>query len=106
MRLFTIALLVPFLAHADVQRTWKAKCASCHGEDGKAQTDQGKKMQVADMTSAAWQKKLDDAAIKKAIADGVKREEGGVKKEMDAYGAKLKPEQITELITYVRGLGK
>jgi mono/diheme cytochrome c family protein len=113
MRFVTIALLVlcPLaVAHADAdpktQRLWKAKCASCHGEDGKAQTDQGKKMKVADMTAAAWQKKFDDAALKKAITDGVKREEGGVKKEMEPYGPKLKPEQVDALVAYVRGLGK
>ena len=26
-----------------VKRAWKAKCASCHGEDGKGDTEQAKK---------------------------------------------------------------
>ena len=54
-------LLVPKLALAQpsdpkTERLWKAKCASCHGADGKAQTEQGKKMAMHDITTAEWQK--------------------------------------------------
>ena len=38
----------------DIPALWKAKCASCHGEDGKAQTKTGKKEKINDMTSADW----------------------------------------------------
>ena len=108
-RLIQILLLVsPLTALADpaTERAWKAKCASCHGADGKGQTDQGKKMAVADMTTAAWQKELTDEKIKAAINDGVKREKGGVKQEMDGYKAKLKPEQVDALTAYIRTLKK
>jgi mono/diheme cytochrome c family protein len=108
-RLILLALLAaPVVAHADPQteRVWKAKCGSCHGPDGKAQTEQGKKMAISDMTTAAWQAKFDDAKIKAAISDGVKRDKGGVKQEMEGYKSKLRPDQIDALVGYIRGLKK
>jgi mono/diheme cytochrome c family protein len=94
-------------AQADkkTERLWKAKCASCHGADGKAQTDQGKKMQVRDMANAAWQKEVSDDAMRKAIKDGVQRNKDGVKQEMEAFGDTLKPDQIDALVQFIRGLG-
>lgn len=89
----------------DIERTWKAKCGSCHGNDGKAQTEKGKKEGVADMTTADWQKKFTDAQIKEAIEKGVKKEEGGKTKKMEGYAGKLKPEQIDELVKHVRAFG-
>ncbi len=109
MRWVLLAMfLVPSLAHADAatERTWRAKCASCHGADGKGQTEQGKKMQIADMTTADWQAKFDDAKIKAAISDGLKRDKNGVKQEMEAYKAKLRPDQVDGLVTYIRSLKK
>jgi mono/diheme cytochrome c family protein len=62
------------LARAEVdkktERTWKSKCASCHGADGAAQTDQGKKLGIKDYTTAAFQSANSDADLKKAIVDG------------------------------------
>lgn len=102
------AALVPLTARAEVdkktERTWKAKCASCHGADGKGKTDQGQKMQIADYTDAAWQKSKTDADIKKAITDGVKREKNGAKQEMEPYKDALAPEQIDQLVVYIRSL--
>jgi mono/diheme cytochrome c family protein len=104
-------LAAPTAAWADapnpqIERTWKAKCASCHGPDGKGQTEQGKKAAVSDMTTAEWQAKFTDAQIKAAINDGLKRDKGGVKQEMEAYKAKLRPDQVDGLVAYIRGLKK
>jgi mono/diheme cytochrome c family protein len=96
---------VAFADDAATERTWKAKCGSCHGNDGKAQTEKGKKDNIADITTAEFQKKVTDAQIKEAIEKGVTKEEGGKKKHMDAYAGKLKPEQIDDLVKYVRKLG-
>ncbi len=87
-------------------RLWRAKCASCHGDDGKGQTEQGKKMGISDMITPAWQKKFTDAQIKSAIENGVNETRNGKKVEMDAYKSKLRPEQIDALTAYVRALGK
>lgn len=102
------AALVPLAGRAEAdkktERTWKAKCASCHGADGKGQTEQGQKMAIADYTDPAWQKSKTDAEIKKAITDGVNREKAGKKQEMDGYKEKLGAEEIDKLAAYVRSL--
>ena len=89
---------------AKTARTWKAKCASCHGVDGKAATDMGKKLGIPDLTSKEWQKKVSDETMKKSINEGVKRE--GKPEGMDGFKDKLSPEQIDALVALVRGLGK
>ena len=87
-----------------IERAWKAKCAACHGADGKAATAKGKKMKISDLTNRAWQTGKTDAQLKKAINDGVKEEKDGVSKEMDAY-SELGAEQVDALVKYVRWLG-
>jgi cytochrome c6 len=95
-------------AHAQTdkktERLWKAKCSSCHGMDGKADTEKGKKMKMNDMTTAEWQSAKTDEEIKKAILEGVKSEKDGVKQEMDSYKDELKPDQVDALVKYIRGL--
>lgn len=110
MRWMMLVLLLPSLAAADVNpqidRLWRAKCASCHGPDGKGQTEQGKKMAVGDMSTVAWQGAITDDKIKAAISDGLKRDKNGVKQEMEAYKSKLRPDQIDGLVAYIRALKK
>ena len=102
------AAALPFAARADgdkkTERLWKAKCATCHGVDGKGQTDQGVKMGMADLTTAEWQKSVTDEQVKKSINTGVKREKGGKAQEMDPFGEKLEVAQIDALALYVRTL--
>ena len=84
------------------ERTWKAKCASCHGADGKGDTDTGRKMKLVDMTSAEWHKNTTDAKIREAILNGVKGEAG----EMEPFKDKLSSEQVDSLVNYLHGLKK
>ena len=88
-----------------IERLWKAKCASCHGADGKGQTEQGKKKGAEDMTSKEWQAARKDADMLKTLGEGFKKEKNGVKQEMEAYKDKLKPEEMDALIKYVRAFG-
>ncbi len=109
MRVFVILGLLASTAWAadpKAERLWTSKCGSCHGPDGKGQTEQGKKQSVGDISTAEWQKKFTDDQIKAAIENGVKEERGGVKKEMKAYKAELRPDQIASLVTFIRGLAK
>lgn len=87
---------------AKIQKTWKAKCASCHGPDGKAATEMGKKLGIPDMTAADWQKKNSDDTMKKSISEGLKRD--GKAEGMDPFKDKLTPEQIDGLVALVRTL--
>ena len=102
------AALVPLMGRAETdkktERLWKSKCASCHGADGKGQTEMGKKMGIEDYTSPAWQKAHSDADLKKAVEVGVKREKNGQKQEMEGYKDTLPAEQIDLLVVHVRSL--
>jgi mono/diheme cytochrome c family protein len=88
------------------ERLWKAKCASCHGAEGKGDTEKGTEMGMADLSTSAWQKSLSDLEIKRGIVNGVKRTKNGKKQEMDPFKDKLQPEQIDALVAYVRTLAK
>jgi cytochrome c6 len=81
-------------ATADV---YKAKCASCHGADGKGETPAGKNMKVKDLASDDVQKQS-DADLAGVIEKG--------KKPMPGYEGKLTKDQIDGLVKWVRTLKK
>jgi mono/diheme cytochrome c family protein len=76
---------------------FKDKCAGCHGPDGKAQTSMAKMMHLKDLGSAEVQKST-NKELHDIIAKG--------KSPMPAFGSQLKEEQINELVSYIRTLGK
>lgn len=82
---------------ADAAADYKAKCATCHGPDGKGDTAMGKTMKVKDLGSAEVQKQS-DADMATIIEKG--------KKPMPGYEGKLTKEQIDGLVKYVRSLKK
>jgi mono/diheme cytochrome c family protein len=75
-------------------------CAACHGVDGKARTPAGKKIGAKDLSLS----QLSDAAIADQIANGKKNERGAEK--MPPFKDKLKSEEITALVGYVKGFRK
>ena len=92
-------LVLGFQAKADnaaAEATYKAKCAMCHGPDGKGETPAGKAMKVKDFASADVQK-LTDAELSDAIGKG--------KGKMPAIKS-LTPDQVKDLAVYVRSFGK
>jgi cytochrome c553 len=99
LRVAVVASLFAASAWADdIPAIWKSKCASCHGEDGKAQTKTGKKEKISDMTTADWQSEWTDEKMKKIIEDGSKDNN-----KMKPFKAKLKPDEIDGLIKHIRG---
>jgi mono/diheme cytochrome c family protein len=82
-----------------VERAWKGKCASCHGQTGKGDTDKGKQLKIVDMTTPAFQAKKDDE-LKKAILEGVEKEKN------HAFKDDLTPEQVDALVAYIRTFKK
>lgn len=76
----------------DAAATFKAKCAMCHGADGK-----GGKMGTRDFASPEVKAET-DAQLTDIITKG--------KGKMPAYGGKLSDADIKGLVTYVRGLAK
>jgi cytochrome c6 len=96
-----VTLILSFASSASAQdagaATYKAKCATCHGADGKGETTVGKTNKLRDLASADVQKET-DADLTAAIASG--------KNKMPAYGKSLKPGQVKDLVTYIRSLAK
>jgi len=82
---------------ADAAADYKAKCASCHGAEGKGDTAMGKAMKVKDLASDEVQKQS-DADLTAIILKG--------KKPMPGYEGKLTPEQIAGIVKYLRALKK
>jgi len=76
---------------------FKAKCATCHGTEGKGETSMGKTMKVKDLGGAEVQA-MSDADLNAVIAKG--------KKPRPGYEGKLTPDQITDLVKYIRGMKK
>ena len=76
---------------------YKAKCATCHGADGKGDTPAGKGMKVKDLASDDVQK-VSDADLTGAIEKG--------KKPMPGYEGKLTKDQIDGLVKWIRSLKK
>jgi mono/diheme cytochrome c family protein len=100
--IFAFSLGTPVLvASAGPAEDYKSQCANCHGQDGKGKTKMGEKLQVRDLTDPAVQAKFTDEQAKKSIADGLKDEKTG-KTTMPARKDKLSPEQIDELVKFVR----
>lgn len=87
-----LSLLVgsPALA-AGPADTFQAKCAACHGKDGKGKSDMAKKLGVKDLTVT----KLPVAEIEKVIANG--------KGKMTPWKGKISDAEISALSKYVAG---
>jgi mono/diheme cytochrome c family protein len=86
----------PAKADNTAEATYKAKCAGCHGPDGKGETATGKMMKAGDFASADVQK-MSDADLSGAITKG--------KGKMPAYKT-LTPDQVKDLVAYIRSFAK
>jgi cytochrome c6 len=79
------------------EATYKAKCVVCHGADGKGETPTGKSMKAGSFADPQVAK-MSDEDLSEAIEKG--------KNKMPPYGKSLKPEQIKDLVAYIRQLAK
>ena len=84
------ATIVP----GDAKTTFDAKCATCHGKDGRGKTFKGKLSHARDLTDAAWQNEVTDERLFNSISNG--------RNKMPAFKRKLSEAQIDELVAYVR----
>ena len=78
------------------QDTYDAKCATCHGRDGRARTDIGIKLKTKDLTQPGLLKGLSDAQLEKQILGGT------ADKSMPAYQGKISTDELAALIKYLR----
>ena len=97
LAVFSLIFALSIWTFADAAADYKAKCATCHGAEGKGDTAMGKTMKVKDLSSDEVQKQS-DAEITTIIEKG--------KKPMPGYEGKLTKEQIDGLVKYVRSLKK
>lgn len=84
-------------AQSAAETLYKAKCAMCHGPDGKGETPAGKSMKAVSFAAPEVVKMSDDE-LETVVAKG--------KNKMPAFEGKLKKEQIVELVAYTRELAK
>lgn len=94
--LFAGICLFSSAAKADLaagQATYKAKCLMCHGADGKGKAS----MANSDLTAAEVQKKS-DADLSGTITNG--------KPPKMPASKSLTPEQVKDLVSYIRSLKK
>jgi cytochrome c6 len=101
-RAFLVVMAIAFTLStrtfaADAAADYKAKCATCHGAEGKGDTAMGKAMKVKDLAADDVQKQS-DADLTGVIVKG--------KKPMPGYEGKLTPEQIAGIVKYIRTLKK
>jgi len=82
---------------ASGEKVYKAKCASCHGPDGKGETAAGKVTKVRDICSDEVKKEA-DAAWTDIIVKG--------KNKMPSYDKKITDAEVKDVIAYMRSLCK
>lgn len=90
--------LVPFqlAAQSDGPGIFKSRCVLCHGPNADGDTPAGKALNAKNLRSAEVQSKA-EAELIHVVTNG--------ENKMPAFGQILKPEQIQEVVSYVRGLG-
>ena len=103
MRLIlTVFLAIPAISQAQKnqrrgEEIFQELCAGCHGPDGRAQTDIGKALGAADLTSESIQQ-TSDSQLSKSVKGG--------KGKMPAFENKLSDDEIKAVLAYVKQLGK
>jgi cytochrome c6 len=82
-------------AQSDAGKIYKTNCVLCHSADGSGSSSTGKAMHAKDLRSDEVQKQS-DAALSEAITKG--------RGKMPAFGAKIKADDVTKLVAYIRAL--
>jgi mono/diheme cytochrome c family protein len=84
-------------AESDPAKLYQTSCALCHGADGSGDTAPGKAFHAKDLRSDEVQKQT-DAQLTEVITKG--------RGKMPAFGAKIKPDDVTKLVAFIRELPK
>jgi len=96
---FAAVLAAPSRVAADERsENFQMFCSVCHGDDGKARTEQGRKKGARDFTNARWQDKVDDARLVRSVTKGHEK--------MPSFEKKLSADEIKALVAEVRSLAK
>lgn len=84
-------------AQGDAVAVFKKNCVLCHAADGSGNSPSGKALKAKDLRSPEVQKQSDSE-----LTDVITKGRG----KMPAFGAKLPPETIQSLVTYIRQMAK
>ena len=82
-------------AQSDAAKIYKTNCVLCHGADGSGDNPTGKAMHAKDLRSEEVQKQS-DPELAEVITNG--------RGKMPAFGKKIKPDDVTKLVAYIRAL--
>ena len=93
--LATLVLPSGLWAQTDPAKVFKTNCSLCHSDDGSGSSPTGKAMKAKDLRSDEIQKQT-DAALGEVITKG--------RGKMPAFGAKIKPDGVANLVAYIRSL--
>jgi cytochrome c6 len=93
----TLALSSELQAQTDPAKLFKTNCTLCHSEDGSGSSPTGKAMKAKDLRSSEVQNQT-DAELAAVITKG--------RGKMPAFGAKIKPDDVTKMVAYIRTLAK
>ena len=93
----TLAYPAFLRGQGDVAKIYKTNCVLCHAADGSGSSASGKALKAKDLRSDEVQKQT-DAQLTDIITQG--------KGKMPAFGKKLKPEDIQQLVAFIRALPK
>jgi mono/diheme cytochrome c family protein len=108
LMILLLAAAFPALALAasgEAAKIYKKSCALCHGDKGDGQGPAGKKLKATDFTDAKLMGERTDEQLADATKNGAKAKSIKVGKKMPAYGAKVKDEQIKDLVALMRSFG-
>ncbi len=97
MCLAMLALSSGLQAQSDPAKFFKTNCTLCHAEDGSGSSPTGKAMKAKDLRSSEVQSQT-DAELAEVITKG--------RGKMPPFGAKIKPDDVTKLVAYIRSLAK
>jgi mono/diheme cytochrome c family protein len=92
-----LALPTATQAQSDPAKIFKTNCVLCHSVNGSGDSATGKAFHAKDLRSEEVQKRT-DAELAEVIGKG--------KGKMPAFGAKIKPDDLTRLVAYLRELPK
>ena len=81
----------------DGKKVYNARCAICHGVDGRGNTEAGRKVKAKDLRAPDVQKQSDDLLMETVIHGFGK---------MPGFEKKLSPEKTQQVLAYIRELGQ
>ena len=93
-------LALPLVAEEPTKRSaaWDANCSVCHGDDGRSQTEEGRKKKARNLADPKWQASVSDGRLTSSIQRGHDK--------MPAFGRKLSEEQVKALVAEIRAFVK